>query len=62
MIFKLIKILFISIFCFFITTKIVFSEIVKDFNIIGNDRISDQTIKMFSEISINEDIDASKLN
>ena len=62
MIFKLIKILFISIFCFFITTKIVFSEIVKDFNIIGNDRISDQTIKMFSEISINEDIDSSKLN
>ena len=62
MIFKLIKILFISIFYFFITTKIVFSEIVKDFNFIGNDRISDETIKMFSEISIDEDLDASTLN
>jgi outer membrane protein insertion porin family len=38
------------------------SEILKKIEIVGNDRIPNETIKMFSSISINDDIDENKVN
>lgn len=38
------------------------SQIVKDIDIIGNNRISDQTIKMFSNISIGDELNEDKIN
>ena len=38
------------------------SEIIKEIRINGNDRISDETIIMFSQISINDNIERRNLN
>ena len=60
---KFIKIFFTFLFLFLLSlNKIALAEIVKDFKITGNDRISNETIIMFSEISINEDVNSTKLN
>ena len=53
--------LFISIFNVLFFTK-SFSEIVKKIEISGNERISNETIQMFSSISVNDDIDNDKIN
>ena len=42
--------------------KPVFSEIVKQIEINGNERVSDETIIMFSKISINDDLESQDLN
>ena len=47
--------IYLFIFTFTITLKSK-SEIVNQINITGNDRIPDETIKMFSGVKINEDI------
>ena len=39
-----------------------FSEIVKKIEIIGNERISDKTIKIFTEVSLNDNLNESSLN
>tara|TARA_B110000003_G_scaffold250516_1_gene263589 strand:- start:1451 stop:3694 length:2244 start_codon:yes stop_codon:yes gene_type:complete len=39
-----------------------FADLVKKIEIYGNERISKETVQMFSNISINEDIDEIKLN
>ena len=60
--FKFIKLSILFFLLLFAGNKSAISEVVKDFNIIGNDRISKETIIMFSEISLNDDIDNLKLN
>ena len=47
---------------FFLLVTSVNSEIIKKFDISGNQRISDQTIIIFSEIKLNEEITKSKLD
>ena len=42
--------------------KPVFSEIVKQIEINGNERVSDETIIMFSKVSINDDLKSQDLN
>ena len=37
-------------------------EVIKKFNISGNDRISDETIKLFTGFKLNDDIDQNNLN
>ena len=59
---KFLKILFIFLLLFLSNNKIVFSEIIKDIRVIGNDRISKETITMFSTAKINDDVDTDKLN
>ena len=49
------------VFLFFLN-NFAFSEIVEKIEITGNERISNATIEMFSEISINDQIDSKKLN
>ena len=57
--FKLIK--YIIIF-YFITQLSAYSEIVKKIEVKGNERISSDTIIMFADVNINENIDDIKLN
>ncbi len=59
---KLIKIIIISLFFIFGINRLAFSEVVNNIKIVGNERISKETIIMFSEVSINENLDSSKLN
>ena len=54
----ILKILFI---CLFLTVS-AYSEIVNKIVINGNKRISDQTVIMFSNLSIKEEISNNKLN
>ena len=49
---------FLTIFC----SKVFSSEIVNDILIKGNDRISSETIKMFSDVQLNQEINANNLN
>jgi outer membrane protein assembly factor BamA len=54
---KSIKILFKSIFLIFLfLSSHAFSEILNKIEISGNDRISDETIKLFISIEVNEQI------
>jgi hypothetical protein len=46
----------ILLILFFFKTTIALSEIVKEIKILGNDRISDETILVFSNISENQNI------
>ena len=47
---------------FFLKTTIAFSEIIKEIKILGNDRISDETILVFSNISENQNINDTEIN
>ena len=55
------KIVYLIILQFFIF-KISHSENIKNFQIIGNDRISNETILMFSNLKIGQDINENNLN
>ena len=52
----LITVIYFSLICFAKT------EIIKKFDIIGNDRISDQTILMFSDLEIGQNVNQIQLN
>ena len=56
---KFIKIIIISLLFIFGINRSVFSEVINDIKIIGNERISKETIIMFSEVSINDNLDSS---
>ena len=51
----------IAVFFFFLSS-LAKAETLKEFEISGNKRISDQTIIIFSELKINEEITKSKLD
>ena len=55
------KILFVIIFQFIFLHK-SFSDIIKDFNIQGNDRIADETIIMFSSLKVGDNLSQDILN
>mgnify|MGYP005993189253 CR=1 FL=1 len=52
----------ILLILFFLKTSIVLSETVKEIKILGNDRISDETIRVFSNISENQNINDNEIN
>ncbi len=57
------KVLITSFFIFFIfLINNSYCEIVKEIKITGNDRISDQTVKIFSGIDLNDEINKDDLN
>ena len=60
-IFFIIKILLLIIFQFFILSK-TYSEIIEKFNIRGNERVSDETIIIFSKLKLGDDVTVNKLN
>ncbi len=55
------KILLFAII-FFLKTVMVYAEIIKDFNIIGNNRVSEITIINFSDLKKGLDVSSSDLN
>ena len=55
------KIIFFLII-FFSTSSIVFAEVLKEIQIKGNQRVSDESIKMFSNTKIGDNINSNKLN
>ena len=61
MISKLRLITYITIL-YFIFQSTVFSEIVKKIEVKGNERISNETIIMFANVKIDQNIDEIKLN
>ena len=55
------KIIFFLII-FFSTSSVLFAEVLKDIQIKGNKRVSDESIKMFSNTKIGDNINSNKLN
>ncbi len=56
------KVLQASFVIFFILLKSAYSEILKEFQILGNERVSKQTIINFSNLNLGSDIDSSAIN
>ena len=57
-----IRIFIFIIILFFFKITLASSEIVTKIDIIGNERVSDETIKMFSNISENQNITDADIN
>ena len=51
---------FLFVFAFF--SSISYAEIVKDYKVTGNNRISKETIAIFGDIEINQDYNLEKIN
>ncbi len=62
MILKTIQFLFFLIIFNLGLVKFVNAEILKEFEVTGNQRISTETIKLFSEVSINQNLNDNSLN
>ena len=43
-------------------TNILSAEIIKKIEITGNERVSDETVKVYGDISINQNVDNLKIN
>jgi outer membrane protein insertion porin family len=59
------KLKFITLYLFFVffnLNNFVLAEIVKNIEVKGNERISSETILMFSDVSINDEVDSQKIN
>ncbi len=56
------KIIFKSILILLFITISANSEIIKEIKVSGNKRVSSETIKIFSEINVNEDLSTNQLN
>ena len=57
-----IKIVFFVLLIIIVSTKFVYSEIVKKIEVSGNDRLAKETIILFSEINVNDNIYSEDLN
>ena len=55
------RILIRSIFLFFLLISYGFADQVKQIEVYGNERVSDETIKMFTKVNLNDDIVSSKV-
>ena len=62
MIFKYLKKFYIFFISFNLMIGISYSEIIKSFKISGNERISNDTIIMFSNVSLGSDVNSNDLN
>ena len=59
---KIIKLVYIVILFNLLLLKSVNSEIVKNIEILGNERIADETILMFSKIQVGSNLDKNDIN
>ena len=59
---RYIKQLTLLLLLFFLSVLKANSEIVKSIEIIGNERVSSETIKLFAKVNINENLDNNDLN
>ena len=56
------KIIFFTFLVFFINSKSVYSEILKKIDVTGNDRLAKETVILFSELNVNDDVSSEDLN
>ncbi len=56
------KALIISVFFLFTNINFVYSEIIKSIEVMGNDRLAKETIILFSELNVNDNINSEDLN
>ena len=56
------KIIFLTLIFIFVATKLVFSEIIKKIEVSGNDRLAEETVILFSELNVNDNIYTNDLN
>ena len=56
------KIFFQSLFFCTLIITISYAEIVKELKVIGNNRISAETIVVFGDVKFNEDYDTQKID
>ena len=56
------NLIFKIIVLFFLLINQSYSEVIKDFEIVGNKRISDATVVLFSKLKIKNDISDEDLN
>jgi outer membrane protein insertion porin family len=54
--------IFYSFFVFLNFNNTVLADIVKNIEVKGNERISSETILMFSDVSINDEVNSQKIN
>ena len=54
---KFLIILFLILF-----NNSVFAEVIKKIEISGNERVSDETVKVYGNISLNQNVDNLKIN
>ncbi len=62
MIRNMIKIIFATLIIGFLNITNSFSDVIKNIEISGNERVNEDTIKIFGGISIGDDLDSNKLN
>ncbi len=62
MIFKYLKIILITLFCNFVYFNLLLADIVKEIQVEGNDRISNETIELFSNIKVNDQLNKNDIN
>ena len=53
---------FLILFYLIFTTNFLSAEIIKKIEITGNERVSEETIKVYGDFSINQNIDNLKIN
>ena len=53
---------FLIVISFFFFGKLASADIIKKIEILGNERISDQTILMFSNVQLNDKFNLNKSN
>ena len=56
------KALLQSLFFYIFVIAISYAEIVKEVKVVGNARVSPETIVLFGDIRLNEDYNAQKIN
>ena len=56
------KLFFTQLISLFFVSSLALAEVVKKIEVIGNNRISSETIKSFSPIKINDDINENNIN
>ena len=56
------KLFFTQLISFLLVSSLALAEVVKKIEVIGNNRISSETIKSFSPIKINDDINENSIN
>ena len=56
------KIISLALIIFFSIYSFLFAEIVQDIKVKGNERVSDASIKMFSNVNIGDNINNDDLN
>ena len=56
------KFLFKVFSIYFFTYSVLYADSLKNINISGNDRISSQTIEMFTNVSVGDELDQNDVN